>query len=39
MNILATNNGISTHEVIIMSQKLDEEIIMLQKILYEIHSQ
>jgi DNA-binding Lrp family transcriptional regulator len=35
MNELATNKGISHPEVIRMSQKLDEEIIILQKILYK----
>lgn len=34
MNELATNKGISHPDVIRMSQNLDEEIIILQKILY-----
>jgi hypothetical protein len=35
MNELATNKGISNPDVIRMSQNLDEEIIILQKILYK----
>jgi hypothetical protein len=37
LNDLRRNKGLSNPDVIRLSQKLDEEIVMYQKILYKIH--
>jgi cupin superfamily acireductone dioxygenase involved in methionine salvage len=39
INDLATNKGISNPEVIRLNQELDKKIIILQKMLVEIHSE